>query len=773
MAKGNVFSTPRENTLTADQMLQGKINARNVQRQNIIALTEAHRLENQTPDFTAAMEAANQATEKNLQVSAAMESAAYKHGSRNIAKDQLGMKQRLVQEGMSYVPRKVLYELIYESYWLDDEVKDATAEQIGDSIDSVLGYIEESCKESEVEEGEWSPLLKSMKRVIEATVSKAADRICEEAEENGEAYNEFELTDAEEDELDNKLVDLGRDELVDLIKTKVADVVQDEKAEGEKRAEMFKEIDEMSQDDGSDDQTTETEESLAAKLANGEITLEGANIESLKIYFSKLRSDGSKTLKEANKLYSSGQYKLAAERYKKAKDMFQDLNERLVDVDDSLVSTALSWTKISLVILELVSLIDTINARGFATMGDATKAHDETSSWNNIKRGCLANVKKVIRFCDSRIKTSERLADEEGGKKKKYKYSLDSTIYNANERYMASILESGADLRLFDDPTWGEFKSTISLLCKQIKQVLEGPDTVKCTDDESVPSCSKWQAAYHLIATLEDVLSDVPEDVPGEIKEFVMSMVNLIYAAIPLDEVLISRFNAPIGSPDFKSKYPVIDWMTISWTDILVNIKTNLNSIKGYLDNKINPEVIDKGDLNDSDCPVSGRNALSQMIARNQSQIIARNIGGSLFEAMMIGSLQSCSKAAMESKADVTDDDVNDAALIETLLNYTVFETLDTIGLYKFRMNDMKNIKRDFMNGVLEADVVASSDGSSMGSGNALATGITTPTGTAMSAGKDHKGLKKVRINVSRMKQKRDVMTSDKNTFSSDNRPSM
>jgi hypothetical protein len=446
---------------------------------------------------------------------------------------------------------------------------------------------------------------------------------------------------------------------------------------------------------------------------------------------------------------------LAAERYKKARDMFADLNKRLVDIDDSLVSSVVSWSYIATMINGFISLIDTINARGFASNGDVTKAHDESSTWNSVKLMCLANVKKVIRFCDTRINASERLADEENGKKREYKYSLDSTIYTANERRMASLLESDAEVRLFDDPTWGEFKSTVSLLCKNIKSVLEGPETLGRNVATDEPPVTKWETAKHFIEELENVLSGVPETIPGEVKEFVMGMVNLIYMAVPADEVIISRFGNPMGSPDVKSSNPAIDMMTVSWTDLFVNIKTNLNSVKGYLDDKMNPAVIDDTDLNNSDCPVSGRSALSQMIARNQSQILARNIGGSLFEAMMIGSIQSCSKAAMESGVGITDDDVNDAALIETLLNYTVFETLDTMGLYKFRLNDINNAKRKFMNPVTEGDVVASSKGSDMTNNNAVS------SGSSMTSGKDSKGLKKVRINVSKMKQKRDVMKSN------------
>ena len=103
---------------------------------------------------------------------------------------------------------------------------------------------------------------------------------------------------------------------------------------------------------------------------------------------------------------------------------------------------------------------------------------------------------------------------------------------------------------------------------------------------------------------------------------------------------------------------------------------------------------------------------------------------GSLFEAMMIGAIPQCEQQAMESSTDISNDDVEMAALVVTLLNYTVFETLDTIGMYKFGMNDVNKIKKAYMNPMQEG------------------IGI-------MSLGRCKKGLKKVRINTRKMKKKK------------------
>ena len=66
MGTENLFSTPRENILTGEQMLENAIRRKQIQRENMKALTEARKLTDSTEDFTATMEADNiEAEEKN------------------------------------------------------------------------------------------------------------------------------------------------------------------------------------------------------------------------------------------------------------------------------------------------------------------------------------------------------------------------------------------------------------------------------------------------------------------------------------------------------------------------------------------------------------------------------------------------------------------------------------------------------------------------------------------------------------------------------------
>ena len=752
MGTENLFSTPRENILTGEQMLENAIRRKQIQRENMKALTEARKLTDSTEDFTATMEANNIEAEEKNKKDSAMENAFYKQGAKNIIKEQLTMRPRLIKEGTEQVWNKVIGEIIYESYWLDEPVKESTVNQIEDSVGQILSYIDNKCPGSKVPTEKHNKLLKNISSVIDSVVREATDRIVNEAIEANSAFNEFELNSEEEEKLDSELGDLGRDEIIELIKGKVAQVIQDEKEKGKERAETFNEIDEtikaneedekdladgdVHTEDGeevnpddTDEPLTKAEESTLEGIYNGEITLEGANWTTLKIYFSDLRKRASKYCKEANKLYKEGKYDDAEKKYRQCKDIFEDIKARLLDVEDSMGSVVISY--FMSYFTPFVAFVDAINTRGGASNVDILDAHkDAGGTWNLTRQYVIGNVNRMIKWCDGQINQCKKNSKfEKTGKGREYKYSLESALkfdstdnrYTATERYVSNILEAGAPFNAFEDPSWGEFKACISLLCKKAKNIL-----LMNTENNYC----------HAMTIIDDIcsrLSNVPEDVPGDVKEFIMAMVSLIYGAVPSDEVIISRMSSAMGSPDLTSPNPSVNYTTISWNDLLVNIKTNLSSIKSYCESKCSsvtqPEV--------NPLPAqSFESTFESLVMRKRTQDITKNIGNSLFEAMMIGNISETEKIAMESTQNFNNEEIEDAALIESLLQYTVFETLDTLGLYKFRLNDIKAVKMDFMNGVTEgtSPIYGESDSQTM------------------SNGKDKKGKKKVRINTRKMK---------------------
>lgn len=755
MANQKAFSTPRENTPSSSAALGAVIQRRAMQAQNRQALAEAKALERTLADGSAAMEAALTQSGKDVQKATVLENIAHQQGTRNLARGQINMRQRIIRTGIVETRKKVLEELVYEAYWLDDPVKECTAEQITDSIDDVMSYIDENFHGARVAESNFSPLLKNMAVAIEQVVNKAANRIYQAALESGEVDPEFSLTDSEEEELDNKLSDLGKDEIVDLIKAKVAAVVQDEKEKGQERAEMFKELDAEAEGEGIEDaegeeEPTEAEEAMLAGIQSGEITLEGATWDTLKVIFSDNKKKAKAAYKTAAKLAKNKRYDEAAKEYENAKKIFKKMLDDVKATDESAMGSVCSfllsgWLEHAFIAsiggpssgVSITKAICTTLSGVFGLMipyviisqmqtNQQNVQKDKSNySTNDYKVHAIAALNLNIETCDAMIKECKK----NGGKR-----TLEAALtavssdagYTAGEKNFATMLENGQELHLVaEDPTWNDFKVCISMLSKKTRDlILKGMG--------GCPECF-WYAKDVMDEIMKQVAT-AGENVPVDVKQFVLATINMIFTPIPADEAIITRFGVSLGSPETQSASPAINWETVSWTDVVANVKTNLMSACDWCANKGDTEykIIDDSKLNGSECPVSGKSSLAQQVAIKQNRLLNQNIGGTLFEALTINAMENCKTAAMESGLNVSDEDTEDAALIEALLNYTIFETLDTIGLYKFRIGDMNNLQRTLVRSVTE--------------------GI-NPFG----AGKDKKGRKKTRINTKKMKQKKDI----------------
>lgn len=756
MATEKMFSTPREDKLTGDQMLESIIMRRKTQRQNLQALKEANKLIDNSTDFVSTMESENLSIEENIKKESAMENSFYANGTRNLAKQKLGMKYRLVEEGTEELFDRAIATIIYESYWLDNSVKESTFDQIEESINSVLNYIEENCSDSKVSKNNQSRLLENLHILSESFAKEVSERIVREADEQNTASNTFELLPEEEEKFDEKLCDLGKDEIVSLIKDKVAHVIQDEKEKGKERSETFVDIEKATSDeeteeddddiddidddkDEDDDTDDEVKESVLNAYESGEITLEGATWNTIKIIISEDKKKAVKAYKTAAKHLKAKNYKEAAKEYEIAKSGFLDLKKQLQNVDDTVGSAICSyllsgWLQHAFVatlgggvkggtgqqIAKGVCVVISARFRLFIpyTIVQAVLANyintdndKKSNSSTTMKIEAIAALDANIKLCDEMIKQCK-------AKKSSVKEALlaepTDNKYTHTEKYIANVLENTGTFNAFDDPSWNEFKSYVSLMCKKIQNIL---------------LIEKYSEAKILIDELSNKLTNVTEDVPSDIKSFIMAMVSMIYGAVPSDEVIISRMNSSLGSPDLQSSE--VNYATLSWMDLFVNIKTNLESIKGYCDSRIDSICIEEpGKLYNNSNPFE--NTLESLIIKKQNQILNRNIGNTLFESLMLSNIASTEKAAMESSNNFNPEDVEDAALIESLLQYTVFETLDTLGIYKFRLNDIRGVKKNLLSSVSEgtSPIYGDSDYSTMSSGT----------------GKN--GRKKVRINT-------------------------
>ena len=103
-------------------------------------------------------------------------------------------------------------------------------------------------------------------------------------------------------------------------------------------------------------------------------------------------------------------------------------------------------------------------------------------------------------------------------------------------------------------------------------------------------------------------------------------------------------------------------------------------------------------DMDDNNEPSEESVSFESALLAAKKRKINRHLGDSVFECIMMGSTKDVQEhvqyAAMESVDTMS---IMDAAFMETVLKYTVLETVQTMGLYNFDHSDIKKICNHYM----------------------------------------------------------------------------
>lgn len=152
------------------------------------------------------------------------------------------LEQRLLKEGRRVLQNKVLFEMCYNACWVDEDVKASSVAEMYDAFNTVLDVVDGIAPECKTDMS-ISKFLSAVNLVIEETVQKAVGRIVYESKNNKDCDSiKFDLIDEEEADMDEKIKELGSDEIIDLVRDKVLTVVQDEKEAGKKKDEVIQAI---------------------------------------------------------------------------------------------------------------------------------------------------------------------------------------------------------------------------------------------------------------------------------------------------------------------------------------------------------------------------------------------------------------------------------------------------------------------------------------------------------------------------------------------------
>lgn len=254
-----VFNTPRP--MSVQERVQLLASQKATRQNNLSALMESAKNDALTDSMNKKLNVVEEAivTENNRSV--ALENMASKNTAMKRANGLVTLENRLVQEGINMLWKKVLFENVYAATWIDEPVKESLMKPMYETFESTLGFVKTVCPNAITTKP--TKLLECINGIVTEAAKKAAKRITKEAVDDPNSDPDkinFSLNDTEEDDFDKDLSDLGTDDIEKKVKEKVLTVIQDEKQAGKKKAETMKELDEAKKDDDDDSDDIEDDD---------------------------------------------------------------------------------------------------------------------------------------------------------------------------------------------------------------------------------------------------------------------------------------------------------------------------------------------------------------------------------------------------------------------------------------------------------------------------------------------------------------------------------
>lgn len=273
----STFQTARPET--AEMRYQKAVEAAIARKNNRRQITESHIAEQQRAETQAMLESfdraeaqkENPALERKLDHQRAQR--AIFEANRALSK----LNDRLVTEGYNKCFNVAICNIVYESFWADEDIKQKTVTDINSTCESVLSTLSELGIQ-QVPEMKQNQFIKNLRDVVMEACKKSADRITKEAKDNKDDSSKeeiesisFDMTDSEVNELDNNLAELSPEDIATLVKDKVLQVVQDEQESGKRKSEAFKEIEDSVKQMKEEDNDIESGDDTGSENADGEV----------------------------------------------------------------------------------------------------------------------------------------------------------------------------------------------------------------------------------------------------------------------------------------------------------------------------------------------------------------------------------------------------------------------------------------------------------------------------------------------------------------------
>lgn len=248
----DIFSTARPATVSLDKLAQERLD----RQINLDLLRAKNAMERQAmEDQKGAIYESTMAEEK-ARKQAAMEALSQKTIETRARDAYKTALKTMPEEARTQLIKNFVFHIVHEGLWLDDNVKDLSDEQtrneMMEAFNNVIGKCEAATGKTFMQGMGNTKYLQLADELITEVSDKAVSRILTEAAETKETSINFNLNEDESNELYDKVSELQPEEISQRIRDKVLDTVKDEKACGQVKAELFKELDEAEKQEEED-----------------------------------------------------------------------------------------------------------------------------------------------------------------------------------------------------------------------------------------------------------------------------------------------------------------------------------------------------------------------------------------------------------------------------------------------------------------------------------------------------------------------------------------
>lgn len=238
----SVFNTQRPESTEA--ALNRAVELKVLRRNNRAAILESAKLDEESKATKKMLDEQDKADEKKAATESALSNIKTRRSEqiKNLAKVKI--EKELLESSVNETYNQVIFEIVYESFWQDDAVKEKSdIFAMYETFNDVKNMV------NEMYELQDTQMLQNIRNAVTEVCKKATSRIINELDENDDLpldskSIDFSLNDDEDAELEDNLSELGKDEIADLVKSKVLTVIQDEQRAAQQKAEIFQEMDE-------------------------------------------------------------------------------------------------------------------------------------------------------------------------------------------------------------------------------------------------------------------------------------------------------------------------------------------------------------------------------------------------------------------------------------------------------------------------------------------------------------------------------------------------